>query len=189
MRFAILLSVLMMCEVITEVDAMNKSAIEASNTSQELPITNNMSLANRALEVKDKIINDDPEVNVTEVMETSLIKPTTESNTGTNNSDTKPCGFSPNSSASFLSSGGYCRTLHISTSIFVGVVGLLGIVGNCVSIRILVQIKTSLSTIMLLSALAVEDCLLLITMVIVTPCYTLLVTTRVQHKILVYVVR
>ena len=175
----------------TEANAMtmNETVIETFNTSQGLTITSNQSLANQSIKLKDKILSDDPEVNVTTSTETNLMKLTTEIKTSKNNSDVKLCGKRPNTSTSFLSSGSYCSTLHISTSIFVGVVGMLGIVGNCVSIRILAQIKTSLSTSLLLSALAVEDCLFLVTMATVTPCYTFLVTMRVQYKLLVYVVR
>ena len=163
MRFAMFLSLL-----IAEVGALNKSDTLSLSTSEKLSVEGNQSITYRELQPTE----------MTFTAETY--------NDANNDSTDTPSGDNVTTSAPSRS---YCSTLHISSSIFVGVVGLLGIVGNCVSIRILVQIKTSLSTSLLLSALGVEDCLFLVTMVTLYPVYQLLVTWRVQYKVLLYMIR
>ena len=174
MRFAMFLSLL-----IAEVGALNKSDTSSLSTSKKLSVEGNQSITYRDQEVKHYTANH-------ELKPTDMTFTDETYNDANNASTVTPSGDNVTTSAPSRS---YCSTLHISSSIFVGVVGLLGIVGNSVSIRILVQIKTSLSTSLLLSALGVEDCLFLVTMVTLYPVYQLLVTWRVQYKVLLYIAR
>ena len=131
---------------------------------------------------------------------TSHINGTSKKSTTTFNSSqevntTQPCQLvtqEPEKNNSIPSSSDtrlYCKTVKQLKHIFIGIVAPLGITGNLMSIRVLVYLRTSMGMSVLLSILAVEDCLFLLMMFVLYPAYNLLIDYGTRRHILLYIAR